>query len=96
MPAEPAVQVRYDHGVTSLLRTNYGSADGSRASVVQGKTSTNRWEMQVQGLPGAPDKVPVHCEQGPFGFHVTALPARQHQAKGRRQPVSGRRFARLP
>ncbi|TSB20865.1 hypothetical protein FNJ62_20295 [Streptomyces benahoarensis] len=38
-----------------------------RASVVQGKMPTNRWEMQVQGLPGAlKKKVPSSYEEGTF------------------------------
>jgi len=37
----------------------------SHASVVQGKTPTSRWEMQVQGLPGAPrTRAPASGEAG--------------------------------
>ncbi|QEV51230.1 hypothetical protein CP981_05680 [Streptomyces platensis] len=42
----------------SMIMTQLRPAGRSRASVVQGKTPTSRWEMQVQGLPGAPFKGP--------------------------------------
>ncbi len=49
--------MQYDHDATS-------ASGRKRASVVQGKTSTSRWEMQVQGLPGALTTVPSPYGEG--------------------------------
>ena len=68
------------------------------ASVVQGKTSANRREMQVQGLPGAPRRVPRLQRDGE-PFLVSAWPAalvtgtrsRTAAGAGSRLPVRIRR-----
>lgn len=46
------------------------SSGRNRASVVQGKTPTSRWEMQVQGLPGALSRGPSSYGEGPLCIHV--------------------------
>ncbi len=49
----------------SMIMTSLRPTGRSRASVVQGKTPTSRWEMQVQGLPGAPPRA-LPLREGPF------------------------------
>ncbi|MFE6738612.1 alpha/beta fold hydrolase [Streptomyces tubercidicus] len=69
----------------------------NRASVVQGKTSTSRWEMQVQGLPGALPRGPSSYRgRAPF-VQVQAAPhlARQGvQVTG--QPVRAAAWQQVP
>jgi len=50
----------------SMIMMQLRPSGRNRASVVQGKTSTSRWEMQVQGLPGALPRGPSSYGEGPL------------------------------
>lgn len=66
----------------SMIMMQLRPSGRNRASVVQGKTSTSRWEMQVQGLPGALTTVPSPYGEGTV--FSPAVPGRPNQP----QPVN--------
>ncbi len=58
-----------------MIMYNFGAQHGSHASVVQGKTSACRREMQVQGLPGAPRRRSPHSTSaGTFAISAALSP----------------------